>query len=325
VKEPGWRCLAFRGSDSPVLAFRGREGLFALSPQWRASILWYLFWRLLRLRSDAIFFHASALGIFGERDDLRRTQRALESQRLRSPSAARGHNFLSDEIAGYLPASGELMPVPPARRHQAGAPRRSRRARGLVPGAGARIERDGFMRESMSRRSLQSSRPPVPAAARIVFLRGFAAPPVARAHHAGRGQIVELQPLMSSFPQRVARAPHCSSLTRLLSHCQGLPTPSGRPGCHLYLPRRGICKRMTTTVNDRARAIATFRHIRRAADGGQRSLDTLLRRRWRLRSCWVAISGDFAQMADSAQAGRSNCGSRALTRCVPSTAYDALR
>ena len=66
VKEPGWNCIAFRGSDVPTFAFRGRDCLFALDLRWRLSIMWYLFWRLLRLRSDAIFFHASALGIYDE-------------------------------------------------------------------------------------------------------------------------------------------------------------------------------------------------------------------------------------------------------------------
>ena len=66
VDEDGWQCVAFRGSDVPALAFRGRDCLFALDPRWRLCIIWYLFWRLLRIRSDAIFFHASAVNIFGE-------------------------------------------------------------------------------------------------------------------------------------------------------------------------------------------------------------------------------------------------------------------
>ena len=66
AKERGWKCIAFRGSDVPAFAFRGRDCLFALDHRWRLTIMWYLFWRLLRLRPDAIFFHASALGIHDE-------------------------------------------------------------------------------------------------------------------------------------------------------------------------------------------------------------------------------------------------------------------
>ncbi len=38
VKQ-GWKCIAFRGSDVPAFAFRGRDCLFALEPRWRASII----------------------------------------------------------------------------------------------------------------------------------------------------------------------------------------------------------------------------------------------------------------------------------------------
>jgi hypothetical protein len=225
VKEPGWRCLAFRGSDSPVLAFRGREGLFALSPQWRASILWYLFWRLLRLRSDAIFFHASALGIFGEGTIFVGPKGAGKSTTSLA-LAARGHNFLSDEIAGYLPASGELMPF----RRPVGikpGPRAAAVERGLVPGAAARIERDGFMRVDVE--ALFAVEPPRPVPLRrIVFLRGFAARPLLERITPGRGQIVELQPLMSSF-LNASHGRRIFELTRLLSTAKVYQLHPGDP------------------------------------------------------------------------------------------------
>ena len=109
ASEPGWTCIAFRDTHVPAVAFHGSDCLFALGPRWRLCIIWYLFWHLLRIRSDAIFFHASALGIYGEGTIFvgpggggkSTTSLAL---------AARGHNFLSDEIAGYVPVRGELIP-----------------------------------------------------------------------------------------------------------------------------------------------------------------------------------------------------------------------
>src|SRR5262249_9759928 len=44
VTEAGWKCIASRGSDVPMFAFRGRDCLFALTPQWPRNIMWYLFW-----------------------------------------------------------------------------------------------------------------------------------------------------------------------------------------------------------------------------------------------------------------------------------------
>jgi hypothetical protein len=109
-KDPGWKCIAFRGSDVPAFAFRGRDCLFALDHRWRLSIIWYLFWRLLRLRSDAIFFHASALGIYNEGTIFVGPGGAGKSTTALA-LAARGHNFLSDEVAGYLPASPARAPA----------------------------------------------------------------------------------------------------------------------------------------------------------------------------------------------------------------------
>ena len=106
--------------------------------------MWYLFWRLLRLRSDAIFFHASALGIYGEGTIFVGPGGAGKSTTALGLTA-RGHNFLSDEVAGYLPATGELVPF----RRPVGikpGPRASAVERSLTPAIVERIQRDGFIR-----------------------------------------------------------------------------------------------------------------------------------------------------------------------------------
>jgi hypothetical protein len=225
AKERGWKCIAFRGSAVPAFAFRGRDCLFALDHRWRLSIMWYLFWRLLRLRSDAIFFHASALGIddagtiFVGPGGAGKSTTALAL-------AARGHNFLGDEIAGYLPATGELM----AFRRPVGikpGPRATAVERGLTPAIAERIERDGFIRVDVN--TLFAVQPPRPVPLRrIVFLRGFAERPALDRIAPGRREIVELQPLMGSF----LNAPHSRrifELTRLLASAKVYQLRPGEP------------------------------------------------------------------------------------------------
>jgi hypothetical protein len=240
AKEPGWKCVAFRGSDVPAFAFRGRDCLFALDHRWRLSIMWYLFWRLLRLRSDAIFFHASALGIDGEGTIFVGPGGAGKSTTALALTA-RGHNFLSDEVAGYLPATGELMPF----RRPVGikpGPRASAVESGLTPAIAERIERDGFIRVDVDTLFPVHPARPVPLR-RIVFLRGFAERPALDRISPGRQEIVELQPLMSSF----LNAPHSRrvfELTRLLASAKVYQLRPGEPDATAqYLEEAFACEK----------------------------------------------------------------------------------
>jgi hypothetical protein len=240
ANEPGWKCVAFRGSAVPAFAFRGRDCLFALDHRWRLSIMWYLFWRLLRLRSDAIFFHASALGIYGEGTIFVGPGGAGKSTTALALTA-RGHNFLSDEVAGYLPATGELMPF----RRPVGikpGPRASAVAHSLTPAIAERIERDGFIRVDVG--TLFPVQPPLPVPLRrIVFLRGFAERPALDRISPGRREIVELQPLMSSF----LNAPHSQrvfELTRLLASAKVYQLCPGEPDTTAqYLEEAFACEK----------------------------------------------------------------------------------
>jgi len=240
AKERGWKCIAFRGSDAPAFAFRGRDCLFALDHRWRLSIMWYLFWRLLRLRSDAIFFHASALGIHGEGTIFVGPGGAGKSTTALALSA-RGHNFLSDEIAGYLPATGELMPF----RRPVGikpGPRASAVERSLTPDIAERIERDGFIRVDIN--TLFPVEPPRPIPLRrIIFLRGFAERPALDRILPGRREIVELQPLMSSF-LNAAHSRRIFELTRLLASVKVYQLRPGEPDATAqYLEEEFACEK----------------------------------------------------------------------------------
>ncbi|HEY4944006.1 MAG TPA: hypothetical protein VII56_21430 [Rhizomicrobium sp.] len=211
--DPTWTCFAFRGTAMPAFAFHERDCLFSLEPRWRSNIMWLLFWRLLRIRADTIFFHASALGMSGQGTMLVGPSGAGKSTTALA-LAARGHNFLSDEVAAYVPASGALFPF----RRPVGikpGPRSDAVERGLSAENAGKIARDGFVRFDVNTLFAVEEPRPVPLR-NVVFLRGFADKPLLSRISPGRGEIAELQPLMSSF----LNAPHgrrIFELSRLLS------------------------------------------------------------------------------------------------------------
>lgn len=223
--EPGWICLAFRGTCVPAIAFRGNEGLFALASRWRETLQWFLFWRALRLRRDAIFFHASSLGIDGQGTMFVGPAGAGKSTTSLA-LAARGHNFLGDEIAAYLPATRELIPF----RRPVGikpGPRASAVQRGLAEHDARRIEHEGFARVDIDRLMTVDAAQPVPLE-RVVFLRGFRPEPALRRVEPTRDDVAALQPLLSSFLDR----PHARGvfeIARLLSGARVYQLHPGAP------------------------------------------------------------------------------------------------
>jgi len=239
VDDAGWKSVAFRGSDVPMFVFRDRDCLFSLGPKWRLSIVWFLFWRLLRTRSDAIFFHSSALGIFGEGTIFVGPSGGGKST-ISLALAARDHNFLSDEVAGYLPDRGELIPF----RRPVGikpGPRAIAVEKSLPATAAVQIEREGFFRVDIDTIFRTQPAQAVPLR-RIVFLRGFAERPCLERIKPGRAEIVELQPLMSSF----LNAPHSRrifELTRLLGTAKVYQLHPGDPDeTALYLEEAFACE-----------------------------------------------------------------------------------
>jgi len=222
-----------------MFAFRDRDCIFALGEKWRLSIVWFLFWRLLRMRSDAIFFHASALGINGEWTIFVGPSGGGKSTTSLA-LAARGHNFLSDEVAGYLPARGELIPF----RRPVGikpGPRASAVENGLPATAAAQIERDGFFRVDVDTIFPTRQAEAVPLR-RVVFLRGFAERPSLERIQPGRGEIVELQPLMSSF-LNASHSRRIFELTRLLATTKVYQLHLGDPDeTALYLEEAFACE-----------------------------------------------------------------------------------
>lgn len=218
----GWSCFAFRDTGVLAFAFRERECVFSKHPSWRQSIMWYLFWRLLRMRSDTIFFHASTVGIGGQGIMFIGAGGAGKSTTALA-LAARGHDFLGDEVGAYLPASGHLTPF----RRPVGikrGPRCGAVERGLPHGARARIQHDGFARIAIG--DLFDAAPPRDLPLRhVVFLDGFAEQPGIRSITPGPSDIARLQPLLSSFLNE-SHGRRIFQLTRLL----------GSTRCHRLAP-----------------------------------------------------------------------------------------
>jgi hypothetical protein len=237
--EEGWTSVAFRDQDVPMFAWRGRDCIFHLGPKWRLSVLWFLHWRLLRMRPDAIFFHASAMGIFGEGTIFAGPSGGGKSTTSMA-LAARGHNFLSDEVGAYVPETGQLIPF----RRPVGikpGPRATAVERGLPPSANARIEREGFYRVDVN--TIFDNAPPeaVPLR-RIIFLRGFADRPSLERIKPGRKELVELQPLMGSF-LNASHSRRIFDLTRLLATAKVYQLHPGSPDeTALYLEEAFRCE-----------------------------------------------------------------------------------
>jgi len=223
--EEGWTIVAFRDQDVPMFAWRGRDCIFHLGPKWRLSIVWFLHWRLLRMRPDVIFFHASALGIFGEGTIFVGPSGGGKSTTSMA-LAARGHNFLSDEVGAYVPETGQLIPF----RRPVGikpGPRATAVQRGLPSSANARIDSEGFYRVDVD--TIFKTEPPKALPLRrIVFLRGFADHPSLERIKPGREELVELQPLMSSF-LNASHSRRIFDLTKLLASAKVYKLHPGRP------------------------------------------------------------------------------------------------
>src|SRR5262249_26435398 len=107
--DPGSVLLGLGGSPEPMFVFRENVCLFRKVPRWRRIVSHFLFLRMLRMRSDALFFHAASAAISG-RGALFIGPKGTGKSTTVLALAARGHGFLGDETACYLPASGEILP-----------------------------------------------------------------------------------------------------------------------------------------------------------------------------------------------------------------------
>jgi HPr serine kinase-like protein len=221
---PAWTNLAFRGERAPMFALRGEHCLFALVPGWRKAVSLLLLQRLMRLRQDAIFFHAATVEVYGAGVMLVGPKGAGKST-LALALATRGHGFLGDEHACYLPARGELVPFPRPLGVKPGP--RARTAQQALDRAGRDPEREGMMRVPAEDLLTQPAPGPVPLRA-VVFLRGFGEAAQLLPVEPGREELAALQPVGSSFAN-AASTERVFQLVRMLSATRVFHLRAGSP------------------------------------------------------------------------------------------------
>ncbi len=104
----GWTLIAEESGNEPVLLFRDQHCLFRRVETWPLVALSLFFRAVFGTRRNAILFHASSVGVF-DRGFLFAGPRRAGKSTLSLALAARGHHFLGDEIAWYLPDTHELI------------------------------------------------------------------------------------------------------------------------------------------------------------------------------------------------------------------------
>jgi hypothetical protein len=189
--------LAFRGDVEPIFSLKGSDCIFRLVPAWRTAVALLVFNRLLRLRRDAIFFHASSVAL-GRKGVLFVGPKGHGKSTTALALAARGHAFLGDDTACYLPVTGELLPC----RRSVGirpGPRADAIDRALVrAGRNVDDEPDRVLRIDVE--ALMTTTPAEPAVlGAVVFLDSFAATPQLTRREPTRREIAQLQPVVGSL------------------------------------------------------------------------------------------------------------------------------
>jgi hypothetical protein len=216
--------LAFWGDAEPVLVCQGAEVRFRAVAGWRKAVAFLLLHRLVRLRADALFFHAASVGISG-RGALLIGPKGAGKSTLALALAARGHDFQGDETACYLPAAGTIIPL--------------RRPVGIKPGPRARVvddalararprmELDGMMRIDVE--ALLDVAPPraLPLRA-VLFLDGFESEPRVEPATPSRDDLARLQPFSSSLVA-APRAQRVFEMARLLGAVRVFRVRHGEP------------------------------------------------------------------------------------------------
>jgi hypothetical protein len=107
----GWRTISLRQNPGkPQVALRDNYALVDRRQVWQPFIANYAINRVLRLQSAILFFHAASIGIEG-RGVMIVGPRASGKTTTATALAARGHDFLGDEMAAVHRATKAMYPL----------------------------------------------------------------------------------------------------------------------------------------------------------------------------------------------------------------------
>jgi len=110
VGADGWRTISSRQTpDEPQIALRENYALVDRRQIWQPFIANYAINRVLRLQRDMLFFHAASIGIDGRGAMIVGPKGSGKTTTAMS-LAARGHDFLGDEMAAVHRRTKEMLP-----------------------------------------------------------------------------------------------------------------------------------------------------------------------------------------------------------------------
>ena len=104
----GWKAIGSVENAAPLLLANGNRVLVDPAQPWQAVIANSAFNWLLRMQRNFLFFHAATVGVDG-RGVLITGSKGSGKSTLSMALAARGHDFLGDEIAAVRKSGNELV------------------------------------------------------------------------------------------------------------------------------------------------------------------------------------------------------------------------
>jgi hypothetical protein len=219
-----WIGVAVGDEEEPLFRFRGDVCHVRRAGRWRRILAHFLFLRMLRMRKEAMFFHAASVGINGSGVLLIGPKGSGKST-LSLGLASRGHDFLGDETAAYVSSQRSLIPF----RRPAGikpGPRATAVARS-VERVGPPADEDGMLRVDAGVLFPLKAARSLPLQA-VIFLGAFGGEARLELIQAGREELALMQPIATTLSNASAST-RVFEMIRLLGSVSCYRLTAGTP------------------------------------------------------------------------------------------------